>query len=155
MKGLAFYFTEAGVKLSALRLLYKNFTGNEHVFALYFYMRFVNLLKLCYLLALILLMSQIIGLVFCGDVNCLRNRSDETCAALVCSLLSKHSTSTSQSSSSQNSSCQCFCHISIDLPETTLYAAPLVAMPLHTTEVNHLFSEPIRNIDHPPSAQLC
>ncbi len=103
-------------------------------------------------IAAMMLVGQFLGLVFCGDSNCPRGDSEENCAALICSLLSKHSVPISQSSCNPNNSCQCFCHFLIDTPKTTLYARPLVATPHHTSEVVHFFSEPIRNIDHPPLA---
>jgi len=114
-------------------------------------MRFLTSRKFYYLLAAILLAGQIAGLVFCGDADCLQG-SDANCAALVCSLLAKHTMPIPNSDSRQNNSCTCPCHFLIDTPKTTLYARPLVATPHHTREVVHFFSEPIRNIDHPPLA---
>ncbi|MDZ7344932.1 MAG: hypothetical protein ONA90_10520, partial [candidate division KSB1 bacterium] len=107
------------------------------------------------LLGLVLLAGQGLGLIFCGDIACLQGSSDENCATLVCSLLSKHSAPISPSDSSQNNFCQCFCHTLIDLPTTILRAASRAAAPLSASVAQHFFSEPIRDIDHPPVAELC
>jgi len=114
-------------------------------------MRLISLRKLHHLLAALTLSTQILGIVFCGDADCLQGDSDENCATLLCSFLGKHS-EPKPISNDQNSSCQCFCHVLIDLPRITLYAAPFAGAPHYANEVLHLFSEPIRNIDHPPLA---
>ncbi|MDZ7362058.1 MAG: hypothetical protein ONB46_15235 [candidate division KSB1 bacterium] len=98
------------------------------------------------------LLLQIIGLFFCGDVDCLQGSSGENCVTLVCCLLSKHTTPISPSDDENSNSCQCFCHLLIDSPKITLGATLLVATPLRVGEELHFFLEPLRNIDHPPLA---
>jgi hypothetical protein len=116
-------------------------------------MSFMNSRKFYYPLETVALLGQLLGLVFCGDVvDCLQGGSDENCATLICGLLAKHAATEPKPTSDNglDNSCQRFCHVLIDIPETTLYLAPLVAMPHNTSKVLHFFPEPIRNIDHPP-----
>jgi len=115
-------------------------------------MRFISLRKLHHLLIALTLSTQILGIVICGDTDCLQGDSDENCVTLLCNLLGKHSDPRPISNDNQNSSCRCFCHVLIDLPRITLHAAPFAVTPHYANEVLHLFSEPIRNIDHPPLA---
>ena len=91
-----------------------------------------------------------LGLIFCGDADCLRGGSTENCAALTCNLLGKHSESAGTAASHQGSSCQCYCHGLIDFPEVRPEATPFAAVPFHASEVLQLVSSPVRNIDHPP-----
>jgi hypothetical protein len=115
-------------------------------------MSFMKLRKFYYLFATVALLSQLLGLIFCGDAACLQGRSDEDCVTLLCSLLAEHAKSTPTPDDDPNNSCQCFCHLLIDLPRTTLCPAPLGVTPFHTSEKLQLVSTPIRDIDHPPSA---
>ena len=113
-------------------------------------MRFVNLQKFYCLFAVILLTTQCVGLVFCGDIECLQGSSDEACAALICGLLGKHASTAPASNDTQKNSCQCYCHLLADLPKITLAIAPLKITPFHFSEALLLVSAPVHDIDHPP-----
>ena len=101
-------------------------------------------------IAAAMLIGQCLGVVFCGDSNCLQGDSEENCATLVCSLLSKHTVPTRQSTNDQDHSCQCFCHLLIEAPKTPVFVTPLGDTPHYVSDVIHFFSAPARNIDHPP-----
>jgi hypothetical protein len=98
------------------------------------------------------LSAQLLGLIFCGDADCLRGGADENCATLICGLFTKHSAAASPSGSSQNDSCQCFCHALINLPRIALAAVTLPSASFHPVEALRPVSAPIRSIDHPPFA---
>ncbi|MDL1878489.1 hypothetical protein FBQ85_25510 [Cytophagia bacterium CHB2] len=106
--------------------------------------------KFCSYLACVTLVSQLLGLVFCGDVDCLQGGSDENCATLLCGLLAAHSSPPAAASSGANDSCQCFCHLLINFSQINLQAAVLNIAQLHMFEESHFFAAPSREIDHPP-----
>jgi hypothetical protein len=113
-------------------------------------MSFVNLRKLYYWLGAITLFCQVLGLIFCGDADCLQGGSDADCAALICGLLGKHAATNPASNDSANDSCQCYCHSLITLPQITLNAVHLATTPFHAGEIRPLVSLPVRSIYHPP-----
>ncbi|MGH7494369.1 MAG: hypothetical protein ACREOO_18510 [bacterium] len=108
--------------------------------------------KIFYGFILIALGAQLLGLIFCGDADCLQGGPNQDCAALICGLLGKHSSTNPASEHGANDSCQCFCHVLIDLPKTSLQSAILSAASLQLVEIFHFFSTPVRDIDHPPLA---
>ena len=120
--------------------------------ALYLAMLFFNLKTTLNIIAAMMLMAQCLGLVFCGDSNCLRGDSEEDCESLICSLLSNHSTPAPASASGTDHSCQCFCHLLIDPPNIAMFVSPFDNGPHFTGEAVQFLAEPVRNIDHPPLA---
>jgi hypothetical protein len=95
------------------------------------------------------LFAQLLGLIFCGDADCLKGGSDENCATLYCSVFAKHAAA-SNTDSGQNDSCQCYCHALINLPKIAFTAVPLPVTSFNPSEGLCLVSAPVRNIDHPP-----
>jgi hypothetical protein len=110
-----------------------------------------RLKKIYWLLGSVLLSSQLLGLIFCGDAACLQGGSDESCTTLLCGLLAKH-TSAPPTSDCDSDSCQCLCHLLIDLPRTNLQVALLAVAQFHIVEASQCFSTPAHDIDHPPLA---
>jgi hypothetical protein len=123
----------------------------ERAFQLSLAMRVIMLRRVSFLSASIILMSQIIGLIFCGDAECLQGGSDESCTTLLCGLLAKHS-SAAPTTDDDSNTCQCLCHLLIDLPKTNLEAASCSVTQLHIIEALQCFSTPVHDIDHPPLA---
>jgi len=115
-------------------------------------MNFIGWRKVYHLLAVITLLGQIFGLIFCGDADCLQGSPTNDCVTLVCSLLGKHTAPASAANSSSSDSCQCFCHQLIDLPKLTLYTATFGASAHYPLESLPLLSTPVCNTDRPPSA---
>jgi len=99
----------------------------------------------------VLLFSQLLGVIFCGDADCLQGGSDESCTTLLCGLLAKHS-SAAPAADNDSNSCQCFCHLLIDLPKTNLQPGLFAVTQLHLVEALHCISTPVHDIDHPPLA---
>lgn len=115
-------------------------------------MQFAIIRKFYHLLAALALAIQLIGLVFCGDADCLQGGASADCAALICGLLGKHAATNPASNDSANDSCQCYCHSLITLHQITLNAVHLAATPFHAGEIRSLVSSPVRSIYHPPLA---
>jgi hypothetical protein len=108
--------------------------------------------KFCYTIASIALFSQLVGLIFCGDIECLQGGSNEDCAAVICGLLDSHSTTSPADDAGQEDACQCYCHWLVDPPVPAAFASQLHSTPHHLTDSSSSFSTPIRSIDHPPLA---
>lgn len=106
--------------------------------------------KFCSYLACVTLVGQLLGLIFCGDTDCLQGNSEESCTTLLCSLLAAHSSPPAQAGSGANDSCQCFCHLLINFPQINPQIAVLNIARLHMFEESHFFPAPAREIDHPP-----
>ncbi|MCK6620830.1 MAG: hypothetical protein HUU32_10590 [Calditrichaceae bacterium] len=115
-------------------------------------MNFISWRKVYHFLAVITLLGQVFGLVFCGDADCLQGGPDNDCATLVCSLLGKHTTPAPASDGGSNDNCQCFCHQLIHLPNLTPYVVPCYSAAYYPHESPHFPSTPVYNIDRPPSA---
>jgi hypothetical protein len=104
------------------------------------------------MLAILLLASQLFGLALCADVDCQQSGTDTNEASWDGCVLSECSTSASATHLTHGSLCGCLCHLLFDPPMTSLYAIPCGAVPFTTEEIRHLFTSPINDIDHPPSA---
>lgn len=115
-------------------------------------MHLVKFRKVYSLAAAALLLSHLLGLFFCGDSDCLQGSAANDCAALVCSLLGKHTAPAAATDGNPNDNCQCFCHQLIHLPKLALYVAPFDATAHYPLELPHFLPTPVCNIDHPPSA---
>jgi len=115
-------------------------------------MQNLSMKNVYWLLGSVLLFSQLLGFIFCGDANCLQGKSDENYATLLCAILAKHAVPASESDDSSDYSCDCYCHLLLDLPKIDLYATPLNVTPLYTTDVLHFFVTPVYDIYHPPLA---
>jgi len=61
--------------------------------------------------ATLLVLCFTLSLFWCGDAACLDGGSDEACAALVCSLQSKHDSDGTSSLDGNSSDCSCVCHV--------------------------------------------
>ncbi|KAA3656782.1 MAG: hypothetical protein DWQ10_14655 [Calditrichaeota bacterium] len=102
-------------------------------------------------IAVAVLLLQSIGLLYCGDSDCLRGDSDEFCQTLVCSVLDSHDQSKQPSDFDQEDFCQCIYSHSHNIPEITFFSAIVVNSyffmdaPLHITP-------PTNRIDHIPRA---
>lgn len=115
-------------------------------------MRFVNLKNILPFFAALLLAVQLVGVVFCGDTDCLQGGTDENCDALICGLLGKHGAANPAANDGLDNSCQCVCHLLIDVPQITLNAVLLAATPFHVDATLRLISSSVRSIYHPPLA---
>ncbi len=113
-------------------------------------MRFVNFKNILPFFAALLLAVQLVGVVFCGDTDCLQGGTDENCDALICGLLGKHAAANPAADDGQDNSCQCVCHLLIDVPKITLNAVLLAAAPFPVGATLRLISSPVRSIYHPP-----
>ena len=103
-------------------------------------------------LALAILFWQVLGLFFCGDIDCLLGEGDEICQTVLCSLLLNHGHSPIPLDSSQDDLCQCTCDLAIDLHPINLYPAVFVTASYFFVEPQSLFATPLRGIDHIPRA---
>lgn len=114
-------------------------------------MVFIKLRKILPPFALGVLLLQVLGLLFCGDADCLQGEGNEVCQTLLCSLLIRHDHSQPLRDFSQDDSCQCACNLAFDVPQITLFSTPFVSA-LFFTESQLFLSTPISRIDHIPRA---
>jgi hypothetical protein len=103
-------------------------------------------------LALAVLFWQVLGLFFCGDIDCLLGEGDEICQTVLCSMLLSHGHSPIPFDSSQDDLCQCTCDLAIDLHPINLCPAVFVTASYSFVEPQSLFATPLRGIDHIPRA---
>jgi hypothetical protein len=121
-------------------------------FQLSLVMRVITMRKAFFLLPSLILMSQTMAILFCGEVDCLQGKSDENCATLLCSILARDAAPVSAPDHGSATACDCYCHILIDLPKIDLCATHLDVTTLYTVKVLHVFVTPVYDIYHPPLA---
>lgn len=103
------------------------------------------------LIALTVLLLQIIGLLYCGDSDCLLGEGDEICQTPLCSLLDKQDHAQQASDFNQDDSCPCTCYLSYNIPEINPFSYAFVDS-YFFIESRLFLSIPANRIDHIPRA---
>jgi hypothetical protein len=100
---------------------------------------------------LILAVCFTVSMFMCGDANCLAGDSNEDCASLLCSLLSKHNNASQNPSGDAAKECSCVCHLPTIL-------TPALGFDFHPISHSHnlitslrLPAAPNRLVYHPPA----
>ncbi len=112
-------------------------------------MIFIKSAKILQSLALAVLLWQIVGLFFCGDLACLNGEGDEICQTLLCSLPDTHDHP--QPPFSEDDSCQCPCYLSYYLPDVNFFSGAFVNT-YFSIETQLFLPTPASRIDHIPRA---
>jgi len=102
-------------------------------------------------LASAVLFWQMLGLLFCGDIECLQGESGEICQTPLCSLFDNHDDSQLPFDLCQEDSCQCACNRSYNIPEIRPFSDTFVDS-YFFVESRLFLSTPASRIDHIPRA---